>query len=271
MQLTLIAGITVVTVALPAVQQDLGITTADLALVNIAYGLSFGGLLMLGGRLADLLGRRWAFRLGAAIFAAGSFAALVAPGFAALVAARFVQGVGAALAAPAALALLGAVYHDPRQRARVTALWGGVNGVGATAGTLLSGVVVTFVSWRWVFAIPAAVALCVALFAGRVLPSPPPQSTTLDVASAALVTVGVTALSLGFLRAEGSSWATPEVSGSIAVGAVVLAGFFVRQARMRAPMLPRAFLAASDRRGDDLRHGRGDGDDGVPALAVLPA
>jgi MFS family permease len=245
MQLVLIAGITVITVALPAVQRDLGLTRSDLALVTAAYGLSFGGLLMLGGRLADLAGRRRIFRIGVVIFGTGSVAAAVSPGLVSLVAARFVQGVGAALVAPAALALLGAVYPDPEQRARRSALWGGVNGIGATAGTLLGGVVVTFGSWRWAFAVPAVVALVVAVLAPRLLPAPPPRRSTVDVPSALLITLGVSLVSYGFLR-SGERPAV-EVYGSIVAGVGVLIWFLLRQRSSPDPMLPLAFLASPRR------------------------
>lgn len=243
MQMVLIAGITVMTVALPAVQRDFGISTTGLALVTAAYGLSFGGLLMLGGRLADQFGRRRTFRIGVVIFGCGSISAAVAPGFAALVAARFVQGLGAALVAPAALALVGVIYSDSRQLAKMSAIWGGVNGIGATAGILLSGVVVTFGSWRWTFVVPALIACAIAVLASRLLPAPPPRPAALDIPSALLVTFGISAVSFGFLRAGERVWTAPDVSAAIIAGAVLLAGFFLRQARTAEPMLPPAFLA----------------------------
>lgn len=245
MQMVLIAGITVITVALPAVQRDLGLTRSDLALVTAAYGLSFGGLLMLGGRLADVAGRRRVFRIGVAVFGIGSVAAAVSPGLVTLVAARFVQGAGAALVAPAALALLGAVYSDRERLARKSALWGGLSGIGATAGTLLGGVVVTFASWRWTFAVPAAVALAVATLAPRLLPAPPPLRSTVDVRSALLITLGVSLVSFGFLRMGERS--TTEVFGSIVAGAAALAWFFLRQRGASNPMFPLALLAAPRR------------------------
>lgn len=247
MQMVLIAGITVITVALPALQDDLGVSRSDLALVTAAYGLSFGGLLMLGGRLADHFGRRRVFRIGVVIFGVGSLAAVLTPGFTVLVVARFVQGAGAALVAPAALALLGAVYTEPGQRARMSAIWGGVSGIGATAGTLLSGVVVTFVSWRWTFAVPALVAAGVAILTPRLLPAPPPRPAAADIPSALLITLGVSAASLGFLRAEDRPWTSPEVYGVVLAGIALLLAFFARQTRLPEPMLPPWFLAAPPR------------------------
>jgi MFS family permease len=247
MQVVLIAGITVIVVALPAVGREFGVGRAGLALVTAAYGLSFGGLLMLGGRLADLFGRRRTFLAGVLIFGAGSVASAFAPGLAWLAGARFGQGVGAALVAPAALALLGAIYPEPGKRARMLAIWGGVNGIGATFGTLLSGVVVTYVSWRWSFALPAAVAVVVAVLARRVLPAPPPRPARLDLLSAGLITLGISAVSYGFLQAGERPWSSPVVYGGIGAGVAVLVAFFVRESRSNEPLLPPAFLAARRR------------------------
>jgi Arabinose efflux permease len=252
MQLVLIAGISVILVALPAVGREFGTGRSGLALVTTAYGLAFGGLLMLGGRIADLAGHRRTFLAGVLVFGAGSVAAAVAPGFGWLVAARFGQGVGAALVAPAALALLGAIYPEPARRARMLAIWGGVNGIGATLGLLLSGLVVTYVSWRWSFALPAAVAAVVAASGRRVLPVPPrperpERPGRLDVLSAVLITLGISVLSHGFLQAGERPWTAPVVYAPIAAGAAVLAAFFVRESRSADPLLPPSLLAARRR------------------------
>lgn len=249
MQLVLIAGISVILVALPAVGREFGVGRSGLALVTTAYGLAFGGLLMLGGRLADLAGHRRTFLAGVLVFGAGSVAAAAAPGFGWLVAARFGQGIGAALVAPAALALLGAIFPEPAKRARMLAIWGGVNGIGATLGLLLSGLVVTYVSWRWSFALPAAVAVVVAASGRRVLPVPPrpEQPGRLDVLSAVLITLGISVLSYGFLQAGERPWTAPVVYATIAAGAAVLVAFFVRESRSADPLLPPALLAARRR------------------------
>ena len=169
MQFALIAAISVVVAALPSVQADFAVGRGDLALVTAGYGLAFAGLLLLGGRLADWLGPRRVFVWGVLLFGAASAAAAFAPAFALLLLARFAQGCGAALAAPAALALVPVVYPDPARRARALAVWGGLSGGGAAAGLLLSGVIVTWLSWRWAFGLPALAAAVVGLAAPRLL------------------------------------------------------------------------------------------------------
>lgn len=244
MQVVLIAAIALIGVGLPAVQADFGLTGAQLAFVTSAYGLAFGGLLLLGGRLADLFGRRRVFLAGVVVFGVGSAAAAFAIDFWSLAATRFAQGCGAALVAPSALALLGAVFPDPVRRGRAFALWGGLNGLGATAGMLLSGVVLTWVTWRWTFVAPAAVAVLVLVLAPYVLPAPPPRRGRLDIAGAVLATAGVSALSYGLLQsgtADGGMGATSALVPSLC-GMLLLATFAVVETRVREPLLPLVFL-----------------------------
>jgi len=248
MQVVLIAAITVITVGLPAVWREFHLSSSEPALITSAYGLSFGGLLLLSGRLADLFGRRRVFGAGLAIFGVSSAAAALAPGFAFLVAARFFQGCGAALVAPAALALLSAVYPDPEQRAKVLALWGGFNALGATVGLVLSGVVVTWISWRWTFALPAVVAAAALVLTPVLLPAPPPTPVRLDVWGALLVTAGLSALSYGLLQVgEHGTGSGFGVWGAAAAGVGLLGAFVLVELRHRHPLLPLAFLAPRDR------------------------
>ncbi|MFI6506335.1 MFS transporter [Streptosporangium sp. NPDC050855] len=233
MQVTLIATITVITVALPAVQRDLRGDDTDLVLVTSAYGLSFGGLLLLGGRLADLLGPRRVFVTGMAVFGLASVAAGLAPGTGVLVIARFAQGAGAALAAPAAMALLGVVFPDPRRRMRATAVWGVLSSAGATAGIVLSGVVTTWVPWRWVFLVPVVVAAVAATVTPRLLPvDPPPRRSRIDWPGAVLATAGLAALIHG---AERPGW-------TVLAGVVLLVLFVLVERRSAAPLMPLPFL-----------------------------
>ncbi|MFG3441365.1 MFS transporter [Nonomuraea sp. NPDC047897] len=237
-QVALIASITLLVVPLPAIQAEMGLDRADLALLTSAYGLSFSGLLLLGGRLADLYGHRRLFTAGMALFATASALSAAAPGFAALLLGRFAQGAGAALAAPAALALARTLAPDPARQPRLLAVWGTLSVTGATAGSLLSGVVAALASWRWTFALPVTVAV-LALATARRLPAPEPgRAARLDVAGAVLATAGMVALSYGLLHAS----AVPTVTGGL-----LLAAFVAVETRAAAPLLPLSFLASPAR------------------------
>src|SRR5437763_13831750 len=158
-QFMLILDVTVVNVALPQIQDDLGFSRAGLAWVVNGYVLMAGGLLLLGGRMADIFGRRKLFLIGVALFAVASATcgAAVNPGM--LVASRFLQGVGEALAAPASLGLIALLFPDPRERMKALGIWGGIAGLGGRRGTIMSVVLVNYASWRWIFYVNLPVAL----------------------------------------------------------------------------------------------------------------
>ncbi|HEY7145596.1 MAG TPA: MFS transporter [Streptosporangiaceae bacterium] len=234
MQVTLIAAITVITVALPAIGRDLHLDESGLVLVSSAYGISFGGLLLPGGRLAGRLGHRRAFAAGMAVFGIAAALAGLAPWASLLVIARLAEGAGAALAAPAAVALLGALYPDPGRRGRALAVWGVLSSTGAIAGTVVSGVLITWVSWRWVLAAPLLVAAAAVAAAPRVLPSGRPQAgPAIDWPGAVLVTAGLAALIYGLQR---SAWAA-------LAGGVLLVLFALAERRSASPLVPLPFLA----------------------------
>ncbi|MFD1045137.1 MFS transporter [Kibdelosporangium lantanae] len=233
-QVTLIAGITALSVALPAIRHDLGLTAAEVALVSSAYGIAFAGLLLLGGRIADLYGHRRVLVVGIALFVGGSVVVMVAGNLVVMVGARFVQGMGAAGAAPAAMALLHDVFPDPAARDRARAVWGGLAGIGATSGILLSGVVTSLLSWRWVLVLPVVVAVAAALVASRVVPvGGPVVRARLDVPGAVLATVGLSLVSGGLLE---TAW-LPTGFGVGAVVALVLV-----ERKRAAPLVPRSLL-----------------------------
>lgn len=232
-QVTLIAAITVITVALPAIARDMRLDEAGLVLVSSGYGISFGGLLPLGGRLADRFGRRRAFVTGIAVFGLASAGAGLAPSPGLLVAARLGEGAGAALAAPAAVALLAAVYPDADRHGRALATWGVLSSAGAIAGTVMSGVAITWIPWRWVFAAPTAVAAITVAAAPGILPArPAPVRGKIDWPGAALATAGLAALIYGLQR---SGWA-------VAAGVALLASFVLAERRSAAPLVPLPFL-----------------------------
>ncbi|MGW8363883.1 MFS transporter [Streptomyces wedmorensis] len=173
-QMTLIFTLASLAVPLPRIGAAFRLDRAELILLSAAYGLTFAGLLLLGGRLADRFGGRRTLTVGLLVFGAASFAAPLAPGYEALLAARFGQGVGAALVAPAAMALLRELFPEPAAYGRAMATWGGLSVLGATAGNLLSGVIAAVSSWRGTFAVPVAVTLAALLLAPGLLPATSP-------------------------------------------------------------------------------------------------
>lgn len=244
-QITLIAAISLVAVGLPAIQADLEADTVALTLVNAGYGLAFSGLLILGGRLGDARGPRRVFVVGMLVFALGSVAGAWSPSLPTLVASRFAQGAGAALAAPAALALAGELFADQHERERALAVWGGLSATGAVAGMLLSGPVVGAFGWRWVFAVPAVVAFGTLACSRALLPEG--RKTVperLDAPGAILVTASLSALAYGVLRLsdgvpDGWAW-----TGSGLAAAGLLAAV---EARTASPLLPLKFFRGKER------------------------
>jgi MFS family permease len=233
-QVTLIAAITVLTVALPAVQTELRTDSAGLVFASSAYGVAFGGFLLLGGRLADLVGYRRTLMAALVAFVLTCLAAGLAPTASTLIAARFGQGAAAAVAGPSAMALVTTAVADPARRARAIATWGVLASVGATLGNVLSGLILTWASWRWVFLPPAAVCVLVILLARRVLPrGPSPQRTRLDLPGAAAVTAGLAVVIYG-LGVASIAW--------ILAGLALLIAFTVIEARSASPLLPLSFL-----------------------------
>jgi MFS family permease len=228
-QVTLIAAITAITVALPAIGRDLNLDQSGLVLVSSGYGVSFGGLLLLGGGLADRFGGRRVFAAGMTGFCLGSAAAAVAPWAWFLVTARLAEGAAAALAAPAALALLGTVFPDPRRHGRALATWGVLSSAGAIAGLVLSGVL----PWRWVLAALALIAAIAVAVTPTVLPASPASARgRLDWPGALLVTAGLALLIYGLQR---SVW----VAGA---GLAVLVMFGLAERRSGAPLVPPPLL-----------------------------
>ncbi|MFJ4845522.1 MULTISPECIES: MFS transporter [unclassified Streptomyces] len=248
-QVMLLLDVTVVNVALPPIQRDLGLTTSGLAWVVNGYTVTYGGLLMLGGRLGDLLGRRRLFLVGLAVFALSSAAAGLAQQAGVLVGARFVQGIGAALVSPAALSLVTLMFSERQERARAMAIWSGLAGVGVALGVVLSGILTDIASWRWIFFIN----LPVAAFAYLVTPRLVSESRAAarrgrpDVPGAVLVTLGLLLVVFGLLEKAGHAWLSPAVLGSVGVGVLLLIGFFLVEARAAAPLVPLAFLRSRNR------------------------
>lgn len=246
-QATLIFTITLISVPLPSIGREFALDSAGLVMVSTAYGLAFSGLLLFGGRLTDRRGGRPTFVAGLVVFGGGSAVAAIAPGFAVLVAARFTEGIGAALVAPAAVALLNALIRDKDVHARAMAVWGGLSALGATAGILISGVVITWVSWRWMFAIPLLVCCVALVLTPRWLPVAASRvGGGLELPGAATATAGTTLVSYGLVATGERAWSSTEVLIPLVIGLMLLASFVVIESFSRDPLLPAAFLA--DRR-----------------------
>ena len=242
-QMTLIFTLAALAVPLPRIGAEFRLDRADLILLSAAYGLTFAGLLLLGGRLADRLGGRRALTAGLLVFGAASALAPLAPGYEALLAARFGQGVGAALVAPAAMAVLRALFPAPAAYGRAMATWGGLSVLGATAGNLLSGVIAAATSWRGTFAVPVAVTLAALLLAPRLLPATPPgPRRALDLPGALLATPGITLASFGLVLTDAHSWGSAPVLVPLLAGLALLAAFAAVERRTADPLLPPDFL-----------------------------
>src|SRR5438876_5529643 len=210
-QFMIVIDITVVNVALPSIQRALHFSGGGLAWIVDGYALMAGGLLLLGGRAGDLLGRRRLFLIGSALFAVASFTSGAAQNQTMLIMSRFAQGAGEALASPAALALVVLMFTDSKERTRALGIWSGLAGLGGTAGVLISGLIVNFISWRWIFFVNLPIAaVALALIPGLVSESKAARtSRRVDVPGAVLVTGGVLALIDGFLAASRQSWGSP--------------------------------------------------------------
>ncbi|MEU6166507.1 MFS transporter [Streptomyces tanashiensis] len=242
-QMTLIFTLASLAVPLPRIGAEFRLDRAELILLSAAYGLTFAGLLLLGGRLADRSGGRRILTAGLLVFGAASALAPLAPGYGTLLAARFGQGAGAALVAPAAMALLRALHPEPAAYGRAMATWGGLSVLGATAGNLLSGVVAAATSWRGTFAVPIAVTATALLLAPRLLPATPPgRDRALDLPGALLATAGITLASYGLVLTDAHPWASAPVLVPLLAGLVLLAAFGAVERRTADPLLPPGFL-----------------------------
>jgi EmrB/QacA subfamily drug resistance transporter len=245
LQFMLILDATVVNVALPSIKADLGFSQSNLAWVVDAYVLVAGGFLLLGGRVADLFGRRRIFIAGAVAFAIGSLASGLAQDQVMLISSRALQGLGEALAGPAALSIITVLFVDPKEKAKALSIWGGLAGLGGTVGVLLSGVIVDLASWRWIFWINLPVAAAVVVAALRLVRDDRHRArSTFDFAGAATATGGITAIVYALLEANRNGWTSVSTLAFFAAGAALMAAFLVIEGRLRAPLVPLRFFRA---------------------------
>ena len=248
-QLMLILDMTVVNVALPDIRTGLGFTPSALSWVLNAYTLAFGGLLLLGGRLGDVFGRRRTFLVGLAVFILGSLAGGLAPTAGVLVGARALQGVGAAIAAPSVLALLSTSAPDAAARTKVLALFSAVSSAGGSLGLLLGGVLTGYASWRWSLFINVPLGLVVLALVPRHVEETERQRGHFDVLGAVTATLGSAALVFGFIHAPDNGWSAPGTLAAFGVAVILLGVLVVHERRTSAPLLPSEVLRSRTRLG----------------------
>ncbi|SNT65567.1 drug resistance transporter, EmrB/QacA subfamily [Asanoa hainanensis] len=237
-QLMLIVDGTVMNVALPHIQEGLGFSTAGLSWVINAYTLTFGGLLLLGGRAGDILGRRRMFVVGIALFTVASLVGGLATSAAWLLAARVAQGVGAALAGPNTIALISTTFTEPQRRIRALALLSAMASAGFAIGLILGGVLTDVLSWRWVLFINVPFGIAAVLLAPRHVREPERHPGRLEWPAAATATLGIGALVYGFIHASTHGWTAGETLVSLALGVVLLVTFLAIQLRSAQPLVP---------------------------------
>ncbi|MGW7402668.1 MFS transporter [Streptomyces sp. NPDC054833] len=247
-QLMVVLDATIVNIALPSAQADLGFSDGNRQWIVTAYALAFASLLLLGGRIADLFGRKPAFLVGVVGFAAASALGGAATGFGMLVTARALQGAFGALLAPAALSLLNTTFTDARERARAFSVYGAIAGAGGAVGLLLGGVLTDAFDWRWTLYVNVAIAF-VAFAGGWILLSNHRDAAgaKLDVPGTILVATGLFALVYGFSNAESHDWGSPLTWGFLIAGGLLLAAFAWWQTRAEHPLLPLRILLDRDR------------------------
>lgn len=247
-QLMVVLDATIVNIAMPSAQADLGFSDNDRQWIVTAYSLAFGSLLLLGGRLSDMVGRRRMFLIGLVGFAVASGLGGAAGSFELLVAARALQGVFAAVLAPAALSVLTTTFTIPKERARAFGVFGAIAGMGGAIGLLLGGYLTENFSWRWNLYVNVAIAV-IALVAGALLLARAGGAAghRLDVPGVLLGSVGLFALVFGFSQAEPQGWDSPLTWGSLAASAVLLVGFVLRQRTATHAVLPLDVVLDRDR------------------------
>ena len=247
--LLVLIDVSILMAALPSIRGDLGFSDTGLSWAQNAYTLTFGGLLLLGARAGDLLGRRRTFVLGIAVFTAASLAVGVAQSPAWMIAARAAQGVGAAMLAPSTLALLSTSFPEGEPRSRAMAAYGALAGIGTAAGLIIGGALTETLSWRYGFLLNVPIGVVAIVAAPRYLDETVRRGGRLDVPGAASSTLGAAALVFGIVHSAEAGWGAPATIVALAAGAALIAGFVAGQARAVRPLLPLRLLADRRRAG----------------------
>ena len=253
-QFVVVIDASIVNVALPSIGVALHFSRDDLSWVVNAYTLTFGGFLLLGGRLADLLGRRRMFMLGLVVFSLASLAGGLAQSEAWLLAARAVQGLGAAIVSPAALSIITTTFAEGAERNRALGIWGAVAGAGGAAGVLLGGILTSGLSWRWVLFVNVPIGLIAATLAPRLLLESKAEDGTkgFDIPGAVTVTAGLALLIYTVVDAVNAGWGSTGTLLRLAGSAILLAAFVVIERRTRHPLMPFSIFRLRTLRGADI-------------------
>jgi EmrB/QacA subfamily drug resistance transporter len=247
--LLVLIDVSILMVALPRIRHDLGFSSTSLSWAQNAYTLTFGGFLLLGARVGDLLGRRRTFMVGIALFSVASLAVGLSQSPVGMIAARAVQGIGAALLAPSTLALLSTSFPEGPQRTRAMAAYGALAGIGTSIGLILGGVLTQALSWRLGFFLNVPVGLAAIVAAPRLLEETEAHSGRLELTGALSSTLGVSAVVYGIVRSADAGWLNPTTLITLLAGFVLL-GLFVRgQARSPQPIMPLRLFSSRERAG----------------------
>ena len=243
--LMIVLDSTIVNVALPSIKRDLGFSQTSLAWVVNGYLLTFGGFLLLGGRLGDVFGHRRLFLGGIVLFTLASAACGLATAQATLVAARVIQGFGGAIVSAVALSLMVSLFVEPVERAKAMGVFGFVAAGGGTLGVLLGGILTDVLNWHWIFLVNLPIGLAVCVLATRVLPADSGATSggpRLDVAGALTVTAALMLAVYAIVNGNQAGWTSTQTVGLLAAAAVLLAGFVALEARVRSPLVPLGLL-----------------------------
>ncbi|MEV3933770.1 MFS transporter [Streptomyces sp. NPDC049944] len=250
-QLMVVLDATIVNIALPSAQTDLGISDGNKQWVITAYALAFGGLLLFGGRIADLWGRKRTFVVGLLGFAAASALGGAAQGEAMMFGSRALQGVFGALLAPAALSLLAVMFTDAKERAKAFGIYGAIAGGGGAVGLILGGFLTEYLNWRWTFFVNIPFAIVAAVGAYLVIREPAGgrNRSPLDIPGVVLSTLGLVSLVYAFTRAESAGWSDSLTIGMFVAAAVLLLAFVATESRVKSPLLPLRVVTDRNRGG----------------------
>src|SRR5437773_8877368 len=238
--LMIVLDMTIVNVALPSIKDDLGFSETSLAWVVNAYLLTYGGCLLLGGRLGDLLGQRRLFLIGIVLFTLASLACGVATAKGFLVGARAIQGLGGAVASAVSLSLMMTLFTKPAERAKAMGIFGFVAAGGGSIGVVLGGVLTDLISWHWIFLVNVPIGVLVAVLSLRLLPDErvAAMSRRLDVAGAVTVTAALMLAVYAIVNGNQNGWTSAETLGLLGGAALLLALFVAIESRVRSPLVP---------------------------------